>query len=126
MNYFANFLESMKTDTNSALLESLKNGYTSIFESNYMGSVEEERELSNGFIEKLKNSIINKTREDLTPPNKLFETLDGLTVKVLRAMLNNPKTPDGDKGVFQSRLNRIENKYRRAGIPVPKTEEPTA
>ncbi len=123
MNYFADFLESMKTDANSTLLESLKNGYTSIFEANYMGSIEEERELSNGFIDKLKNSIINKTREDLTPPNKLFETLDGLTLKVLRTVLNNPKTPDGDRGIFQSRINRIENKFRRAGIPVPKADE---
>jgi hypothetical protein len=119
MDNFTNFLEIMKTEANSALVESMQSGYNSIFDTNLIATQDEEKELSNGFVDKLKTVISNRTRTDLTPAYKLFPTLDGLTLKVCRAILNNPKTPDGSKDVFKRMGSRIENKYRRANVPVP-------
>ena len=119
MDNFANFLENMKTEANFALVESMQSGYNSIFDTNLIATQDEERELSNGFIDKLKTVISNRTRTDLTPAYKLFPTLDGLTLKACRAILNNPKTPDSSKDIFKRMASRIENKYRRANVPVP-------
>ena len=119
MNNFANFLEKMKTESNSAIVESLQIGYNSLFEASLVATDEEEKELSNGFINKIKEVVLSRSRADLTPPDKLFPTLDGLTLKVYRAILNNPKTPPGNKDVFQRMVNRLENKYRRNGVSVP-------
>jgi hypothetical protein len=123
MDFFANFLKTLKNEKNATLVESLENGYISLFEASNVATEDEERELSNGFINKLKNVIINKIRDEITPPDKLFPTLDGLTLKVFRAAMNNPNTPTGDKSFFQTKATRIENKYRRAGMPVPKQDE---
>ena len=46
MYNFTNFLENMKTDANSALLESMQSGYNSIFDTNLVATQDEEKELS--------------------------------------------------------------------------------
>jgi len=119
MDTFADFLKNLKNEKTANLIESLESGYNSLFETANVATEEEEKAISSDFLEKLKNVILTRSRDEITPPAKLYPTLDGTTLKAFRAVVNNPNTTETVRAFFQNKINRIENKYRRVSLPIP-------